>query len=116
MWYVIYAVIPLLILFLILLGIDHPQGPGKLNHKECQVRLSFYKPEDLEECPYIIFTSHGVHTHPPPVPSRPAPVIVDGLIQVIRRINDPSLTTGKYNDNTIINCIINSILRYANTS
>lgn len=76
------------------LGIDHFQGPGKITPHLCNVQFRLFRPLDLIACPYIIWTSHGEHLHPPPPPSRTPTELVNGLIQTIQRIQDPSLTIG----------------------
>ncbi|KFY25698.1 hypothetical protein V491_01634, partial [Pseudogymnoascus sp. VKM F-3775] len=74
-------------------GVDHFQGCGKLIHQNCNVQFRLFRPYDLIDCPYIIWTSHGVHCHPPPPPSRTPQQLVNSLLTVIKKINDPSLTT-----------------------
>lgn len=78
-----------------MLGIDHLQGGGKLLQHLCNVQFRLFRPKDLSRCPYIIWTSHGIHSHPPPPPSRTPTELVNGLLQLIHRIQDPALTTGK---------------------
>jgi hypothetical protein len=53
-------------------------------------------PVDIKQCPYIIFTSHGVHKHPPPPPTKAPEHILRGIKDLILQMQDPSLTTGKY--------------------
>ncbi|OAF57839.1 hypothetical protein VC83_05497 [Pseudogymnoascus destructans] len=74
-------------------GVEHIQGRGKLIHTNCNVQFRLFQPYNLIDCPYIIWTSHGVHCHPPPPPSRTPQQLVDSLLTVIKKINDPSLTT-----------------------
>ncbi|KAJ1712953.1 hypothetical protein NYO67_4873 [Aspergillus flavus] len=50
---------------------DHPQGPGRLKHTTCEVVFNGLVPVDISQCPYILFTSHGVHKHPPPPSTKP---------------------------------------------
>lgn len=52
-------------------------------------------PDNLEQYPYIIWTSHGIHTHLPPPPTRAPPELVEELQSVIRRATDASTTRGK---------------------
>lgn len=52
-------------------------------------------PVDINECPYILFTSRGIHQHPPPPPSKAPERILQGVKRIIQQIQDPSLTTGK---------------------
>ena len=53
-------------------------------------------PVDISKCPYILFTSRGVHKHPPPPPTKPPERILQGIKQIIQQMQDPTLTTGKY--------------------
>ncbi|KAF1977132.1 hypothetical protein BU23DRAFT_596618, partial [Bimuria novae-zelandiae CBS 107.79] len=41
--------------------VDHPQGKGKLVRVLCGVTFNIIIPFDLQECPYYLFTSHGIH-------------------------------------------------------
>lgn len=77
------------------LGRDHPQGSGHLQHTPCDVIFSALVPVDMSLCPYILFTSHGVHKHPPPPPSKIPERILQGVKGVIQQMHDPSLTTNK---------------------
>ncbi|OJJ78603.1 uncharacterized protein ASPGLDRAFT_1510767, partial [Aspergillus glaucus CBS 516.65] len=51
---------------------------------------------DINECPYILFTSHGIHQHPPPPPSKAPERILQGVKRIIQQIQDPSLTTAQF--------------------
>ena len=50
---------------------------------------------DIQQTPYIQFTSHGTHSHPPPPPNKPPTEIVQDILEVIHRMRDPDLTLGK---------------------
>jgi len=78
-----------------ILGIDHYQGEGQMLKATCDVRFTRVTPIDLDECPYIIWASFGIHTHPPPSVNKTPEEIRKGLIEVVRRINDPCLTRSK---------------------
>lgn len=60
----------------------------------CNVQFRLFRPTNLQQCPYLIWTSHGVHRHPPPPPSSTPKELIKGLVQLIHRIQDPTLTTG----------------------
>ena len=51
-------------------------------------------PVDITRCPYLVFTSHGIHKHPPPPPSKAPERILQGIKKIIQQIRDPTLTTG----------------------
>ncbi|GMF77724.1 unnamed protein product [Aspergillus oryzae] len=40
-------------------------------HTTCEVVFNGLVPVDISQCPYILFTSHGVHKHPPPPSTKP---------------------------------------------
>ncbi|CBF82218.1 predicted protein [Aspergillus nidulans FGSC A4] len=44
-------------------------------------------------CPYMLFTSHGIYKHPPPLPSKAPERILAGVKRIIEQIRDPNLTT-----------------------
>ncbi|BCR91198.1 uncharacterized protein ACHE_70041S [Aspergillus chevalieri] len=75
---------------------DHLQGPGRLQHTSCGVIFTALVPVDINECPYILFTSHGIHQHPPPPPSKAPERILQGVKRIIQQIQDPSLTTAQF--------------------
>ena len=50
----------------------------------CNVQFRLFRPLDLIACPYIIWTSHGKHLHPPSPPSRTPVELINGLIQTIQ--------------------------------
>lgn len=61
----------------------------------CSVKWNIYIPFDPIRVPYLLLTSHGTHQHPPPPPRKTPKAIVDGILEVLKKINDPDLTTGK---------------------
>lgn len=65
------------------LGIVHPQGQGKLVHHGCDVKFHWLIPQDLKQCPYLVFISYGTHTHPPPPPEKLPKDIVNDLWKLI---------------------------------
>lgn len=71
---------------------SHLQGQGNLIHKSCSVVFTVLIPEAYESGQYILFTSHGEHSHPPPPPKRTPADIAEEISQVVRRLNDPDLT------------------------
>lgn len=75
--------------------VDHAQGKGQLISLKCDVEINILIPINLQATPYFIFCSHGVHKHPPPPPTRTPESIQLELVQLVRKINDPSLTTAK---------------------
>jgi len=52
-------------------------------------------PEDLNDCSYILFCSHGTHTHPPPPPSKAPQAIMMEIVDIIQQMKDADLTVGK---------------------
>lgn len=74
---------------------DHPQGRGDIIHIPCEVVFHALVPADLEQCPYIVFTSHGVHRHPPPLPTKTPRPIPKGSYDVGVQKKDRGLTTSK---------------------
>lgn len=82
------------VLLTCLKDIDHAQGPGQLVHQPCEVTFDIIIPQNLEETPYYLFHSQGVHTHAPPPPHKTPEQLTKEIINLIHQINDPGLTTG----------------------
>jgi hypothetical protein len=74
------------------IGIDHIQGQGKMMGIPCDVEFHIMIPEDSDANPYILFTSHGTHEHPIPPPNKPPQHIIEDVLQLIRRMQNPELT------------------------
>ena len=72
----------------------HPQGEGYIMHRGCGVKFGLLIPKTLESNSYIILTSHGVHTHPPPPPTVTPQHIREELIDMLGKLKDDDLTTG----------------------
>lgn len=68
----------------------------------CEVKFNRILPLDIQRCPYLIWVSTGKHTHPPPAINKTPKEIQAGLLDVIRRINDPGLTRSKEGDNIFV--------------
>lgn len=62
----------------------------------CQVSFRILIPLDLDKCPYVIFLSTGTHSHPPPPPSKSPEIILDEILDMIKRMQNPELTLSKY--------------------
>lgn len=75
--------------------VDHPQGKGKLIRVLCEVEFHILIPINLEDHPYYLFTSVGVHNHAPPPPSKVPEVLSQEIVDLIRRSQDPNITAGK---------------------
>ena len=67
---------------------------GELINAKCNVAFNIMIPEDIQKCPYFLFTSHGIHIHPPPPPTKAPLVILDEIRKIIHEIRDPDMTTG----------------------
>jgi len=61
----------------------------------CEVKWNFYIPINLHSIPFILLTSHGTHVHPPPPPKKTPRDIVQGILQILQKINDPNITLSK---------------------
>jgi hypothetical protein len=75
-----------------LIGIDHMQGQGKLVSIGCDVEFHILIPENTNTTPYVLFTSHGTHTHPVPPPNKPPQSMIADVLRIIRDLQDPELT------------------------
>ncbi|GBC31112.2 hypothetical protein GLOIN_2v1866968 [Rhizophagus irregularis DAOM 181602=DAOM 197198] len=61
---------------------------GKLMKKLCEVRFSKLIPVDIKSCPFVILTSKGIHTHPPPPPNQVPVTIRTRLQELIHQANN----------------------------
>ena len=94
MWYVKRTIVCTFLLTI--LGVDHPQGEGKMVHKECPVEVYWIVPYNLAETPYALLLCIGVHNHPLNPPNKLVPEIATELLELITRMRDPLLTNGMY--------------------
>ncbi|KKA17955.1 hypothetical protein T310_8101 [Rasamsonia emersonii CBS 393.64] len=65
--------------------IPHLPGAGKLQEQPCDVIFQVMIPYDIQARPYILFVSHGVHQHMPPMPVRAPPLLTERTIQLIAK-------------------------------
>ncbi|KAL4804182.1 hypothetical protein BDV18DRAFT_162592 [Aspergillus unguis] len=75
---------------------DHPQGRARMKHTKFDVTFNAFVPVDLSQCPYILFISHGVHKHPPPLPTKaPERIFLRGVdvAPTMPQIQSPAITT-----------------------
>ncbi|KAJ5885894.1 uncharacterized protein N7473_008568 [Penicillium subrubescens] len=77
-------------------GQVHPQGEAQLVRTECEVRFKIFQPINLLENPFVIFLSSGIHCHIPPPPSRPPRSILGEVLELIKRMQSPDLTTSLF--------------------
>lgn len=56
--------------------------------KLCEVRFSKLIPVDIKSCPFVILTSKGIHTHPPPPPNQVPVTIRTRLQELIHQANN----------------------------
>ncbi|CAB4418704.1 unnamed protein product [Rhizophagus irregularis] len=80
---------------------------GSIIQKTCGVKYSKIIPLDIKSCPYVILISKGIHSHPPPPPSRVPLTICSRLQELIHQANDNNsditpthIITGNYYTNT----------------
>jgi len=89
----------------LLLASLHVGGESIINapiiRKNCSVKFYSYVPTNLQDHPYIVIISKGVHSHPPPPPTKTPVDIVSELQKIINNENVIDLTmrrllTGKF--------------------
>jgi hypothetical protein len=64
---------------------------GSIIQKKCEVKYSKIVPIDINQCPYVILVSKGIHAHPPPPPSRVPTTIRSRLEDLIRHANTDTI-------------------------
>jgi hypothetical protein len=62
----------------------------------CGVEFNFLVPIDLDTTPYVIISSHGRHSHPPPPPRKTPQELMEGVLEVIKRLQSPTLNLCKF--------------------
>ncbi|WPH03339.1 Hypothetical protein R9X50_00621600 [Acrodontium crateriforme] len=77
-------------------GLLHENGGGAMIKTGCSVRWHIFIPDDLDQTPYITFTSHGIHSHPPPPPSRIPNRYATDIRMLIQRMGSDDLTFTRF--------------------
>ena len=77
----------------LILGVEHPQGKGRLITAACPVVFEIIIPKDLAITPYIALISTGSHSHIPPPPNVVSINDLSEIKQVLRTMLTPGLTT-----------------------
>lgn len=60
----------------------------------CGVRFTVILPVDPIECPYVLFVSHGVHTHPPTLPNKTPLGLFEDLRNLIHEFREAPDNSG----------------------
>jgi hypothetical protein len=69
----------------------HPTSEGALIIIPCEVEFNAIIPD---HSPYFLWTSHGIHSHLPPPPTRAPNDVVRDLQAIVNRATDASTTRG----------------------
>ncbi|KAG5965375.1 hypothetical protein E4U58_002863 [Claviceps cyperi] len=77
-------------------GHDHSTNIGGMEEKECSVEVNYIVPEDIERCPWVLLSSHGIHTHAPPPPNFLPTKWGDFAASILSKIDDPNYATSKF--------------------
>ncbi|KAG6299990.1 hypothetical protein E4U09_007521 [Claviceps aff. purpurea] len=76
-------------------GHDHSTNVGGMEQKECSVELNYLVPEDIERCPWVLLSSHGVHNHAPPPPNFPPTKWGEFAASILSKLDDPNSATNE---------------------
>ncbi|KAG6079438.1 hypothetical protein E4U33_000178 [Claviceps sp. LM78 group G4] len=68
---------------------------GVLEEKQCSVEVNYLVPVDTVRYPWVLLSSHGVHTHAPPPPNFLPTKWRDFAASILSKIDDPNSTTRK---------------------
>ncbi|KAN0067108.1 hypothetical protein V8E54_014755 [Elaphomyces granulatus] len=81
-------------------GFDPPSGRGRLiklgSDSPCPLVFHVLVPLHLEACPYLTFTSEGIHNHPPPPPNKAPGEFLKSLAEEVQNMNQPDLTLATF--------------------
>lgn len=73
----------------------HPSGSGALVQVPCSVQFHLLVPNDHQTTPYLIWSSHGIHSHLAPPPHQAPEELVRQLQEVVSRATSIDTTRGK---------------------
>ncbi|KAG6042974.1 hypothetical protein E4U17_001145 [Claviceps sp. LM77 group G4] len=69
---------------------------GVLEEKQCSVEVNYLVPVDTVRYPWVLLSSHGVHTHAPPPPNFLPTKWRDFAASILSKIDDPNSTTNEF--------------------
>ncbi|KAG6118857.1 hypothetical protein E4U14_006207 [Claviceps sp. LM454 group G7] len=69
---------------------------GGMVEKECSVEVNYIVPDDIELHPWVILSSHGVHTHAPPPPNFVPTKWGEFAVSILSKIDGPNATTNDF--------------------
>ena len=84
---------------------DHRNDIGELDQPlmkrlECSVRFRVYEPleEFRADCPYILITSFGAHSHPIPLPTKTPPTVRTQIFELLEELSEdlPDITPRRF--------------------
>ncbi|KAJ7730898.1 hypothetical protein DFH07DRAFT_756061 [Mycena maculata] len=96
---------------------DHRTSEGELiqplmERLGCCVKFRVYEPleEFRTQCPYILITSSGAHTHPIPLPTRTPPSICAQVFQLLEDLGEdlPDITPRRFIRHPIVRAFLTS--------
>jgi hypothetical protein len=78
-----------------IIGLNHGTNIYPITTQGCDVLFDILLPQDLQACPYYLFTSIGEHKHPPPPPVKTPLDILGEIREIIRDMQNPDLRIGQ---------------------
>lgn len=93
------------------LAVDHRDENGCLiqpimTRLECEVKFRVFQPleEYRQDCPFVLITSAGAHTHPIPLPTKTPPAIRSQIFQLFDNMAEdlPDLTPRRFQRHPIV--------------
>ncbi|KAG6032274.1 hypothetical protein E4U40_006404 [Claviceps sp. LM458 group G5] len=82
---------------------------GVLEEKECSVEVNYLVPEDTERYPWVLLSSHGVHTHAPPPPNFLPTKWRELAVSILSKIDGPNSTTNEFVAHEALKSALNEV-------
>ncbi|KAG6194753.1 hypothetical protein E4U22_003021 [Claviceps purpurea] len=90
-------------------GHDHGTFIGNMGVKTCSVVINYLVPIDIKRYPWVILSSHGIHTHAPPPPNYLPTHWGEFARSMMSKIDDPNITANKFLANKALKYALNDL-------
>ncbi|KAJ7763443.1 hypothetical protein B0H16DRAFT_1718672 [Mycena metata] len=101
---------------------DHREEDGALIQPimvrlECKVKFRMFQPLEQfrRDCPFILITSSGSHTHPIPLPTKTPPAVRSQVFQLLETLEEdiPDMTPRRFLRSPVVKAFLSSTFPHA---